>query len=73
MADDATEVFDSARPPLNNPAPIDFVRSLGRQLPRSTVPEDWVKRTDRRRVRKFKEKTLGSASLPKHEAQKKLS
>ena len=93
MADDATLAFDSARPPLNDPAPVDFVRSLGRQLPRTAAPEGWVKRIDRRRVgrvwvgffhlwttdaygrrvRKFKEKTLGPASMPKHEAQKKLA
>jgi hypothetical protein len=78
MADDAT---------------LAFVRSLGRQLPRTAAPEGWVKRIDRRRVgrvwvgffhlwttdadgrrvRKFKEKTLGPASMPKHDAQKKLA
>ena len=93
MADDATLAFDSARPPLNDPAPVDFVRNLGRQLPRTAAPEGWVKRIDRRRagrvwvgffhlwttdahgrrVRKFKEKTLGPASMPKHDAQKKLA
>ena len=93
MPDDATLAFDSARPPLNDPAPVDFVRSLGRQLPRTAAPEGWVKRIDRRRVgrvwvgffhlwttdahgrrvRKFKEKTLGPASMPKHDAQKKLA
>ena len=50
MADDATLAFDSARPPLNDPAPVDFVRSLGRQLPRTAAPEGWVKRIDRQRV-----------------------
>ena len=50
MADDATLAFDSARPPLNDPAPVDFVRNLGRQLPRTAAPEGWVKRIDRRRV-----------------------
>jgi hypothetical protein len=50
MADDATLAFDSARPPLNDPAPVDFVRNLGRQLPRTAVPEGWVKRIDRRRI-----------------------
>ena len=45
MADDATLAFDSAGPPLNDPAPVvDFVRSLGRQLPRTAAPEGWVKR-----------------------------
>src|ERR1700680_1211579 len=93
MADYATLAFDSAGPPLNDPAPVDFVRNLGRQLPRTTAPEGWVKRIDRRRVgrvwvglfhlwttdahgrrvRKFKEKTLGPASMPKHDAQKKLA
>ena len=93
MADDSTLAFDSARPPLNDPAPVDFVRNLGRQLPRTAAPEGWVKRIDRRRVgrvwvgffhlwttdahgrrvRKFKEKTLGPASMPKHDAQKKLA
>jgi integrase-like protein len=93
MADDATVAFDSARPPLNDPAPVDFVRNLGRELPRTTAPEGWVKRIDRRRVgkvwvgffhlwttesdgrhaRKSKEKTLGPASMPKHEAQQKLA
>jgi hypothetical protein len=93
MADDPTVAFVSARPQLDDPAQVDFVRSLGRQLPRTSAPEGWVKRIDRRRigkvwvgffhlwttdadgrrVRKFKEKTLGSASLPKHEAQKKLA
>src|SRR6202166_353347 len=93
MADDSTLAFDSARPPLNDPAPVDFVRNLGRQLPRTAAPEGWVKRIDRRRVgkvwvgffhlwttdangrrvRKFKEKTLGPASMAKHEAQEKLT
>src|ERR1700686_4055295 len=93
MADDATLAFDSARPPLNDPAPVDFVRNLGRQLPRTAAPEGGVKRIDRRRVgrvwigffhlwttdahgrrvRRFKEKTLGPASMPKHDAQKKLA
>ena len=33
----------------------------------------WTTDAHGRRVRKFKEKTLGPASLPKHEAQKKLA
>ncbi len=33
----------------------------------------WTTDADGRRVRKFKEKTLGPASMPKHDAQKKLA
>ena len=33
----------------------------------------WTTDADGRRVRKFKEKTLGPASMPKHEAQQKLA
>jgi integrase len=98
MADKAAALFDSGRlsgtdaTPLG--APVDFdVRGLGRQLPRTEVPEGWIRKIERRRegkvwigffhlwttdangrrVRTKKEKTLGAASMPKHEAQQKLA
>lgn len=73
---------------------VDFdIRGLGRRLPKTEVPEGWVKKIERsregkvwvgffhpwstdaqgQRVRTKKEKTLGSASMPKHEAQQKLA
>ncbi len=95
MAEDTTMVLHSGHPSNSSPlgSPVDFVRSLGRQLPRTAAPEGWVRRIDRRRVgkvwvgffhlwttdadgrrvRQQKEKTLGPASLPKHEAQQKLA
>src|SRR6202049_2553116 len=91
MAEETTVVLHSGHPSNSSPlgSPVDFVRSLGRQLPRTAAPEGWVRRIDRRRagkvwvgffhlwttdaigcrVRKQKEKTLGPASMPKHEAQ----
>jgi hypothetical protein len=97
MAEDTTMVLHSSHPSANSPSPlgspVDFVRSLGRQLPRTEVPEGWGRRIDRRRVgkvwvgffhlwttdaggrhvRQQKEKTLGPAAMPKHEAQQKLA
>ena len=97
MAEDTTVGLHSGHPSTSSPSPlgspVDFVRSLGRQLPRAAAPEGWVRRIDRRRagkvwvgffhlwttdadgrrVRQQKEKTLGPASMPKHEAQKKLA
>lgn len=73
---------------------VDFdIRGLGRRLPKTEVPEGWVKKIERsregkvwvgffhlwstdaqgQRVRTKKEKTLGSASMPKHEGQQKLA
>jgi integrase len=97
MAEDTTMGLHSGHPSTSSPSPlgspVDFVRSLGRQLPLAAAPEGWVRRIDRqragkvwvgffhlwttdadgRRVRQQKEKTLGPASMPKHEAQKKLA
>ncbi len=97
MAEDTPMVLHSDHPSTSSPSPlglpVDFVRSLGRRLPRTAAPEGWVRRIDRRRVgkvwvgffhlwtidadgrrvRQQKEKTLGPASMPKHEAQQKLA
>ena len=97
MAEDTIMVLHSGHPSNSSPnplgSPVDFVRSLGRQLPRTAAPEGWVRRIDRRRVgkvwvgffhlwttdadgrrvRQQKEKTLGPAWMPKHEAQQKLA
>jgi hypothetical protein len=97
MAEDTTVGLHLGHPSTSSPSPlgssVDFVRSLGRLLPRAAAPEGWVRRIDRRRagkvwvgffnlwttdangrrVRQQKEKTLGPASMPKHEAQKKLA
>ena len=52
MANDTTAAFDSPRPSLNDSTRVDFVRGIGRQLPRKEAPEGWVKKIDRRRVGK---------------------
>jgi hypothetical protein len=70
MAENANKPFGSGQPlqPSTDPLgqPLDFdLRGLGRRVPRTDA--------NSRRVRTKKEKTLGPASMSKHEAHAKLA